>query len=50
MKRSADFRAAGISMNRAAGSKEALKSGEISALRYEDYLSLYDELKEKRRY
>ena len=30
--------------------KEALKSGEISALRYEDYLSLYDELKEKRRY
>ena len=30
--------------------KEALKSGEISTLRYEDYLSLYDELKEKRRY
>lgn len=30
--------------------KEALGSGEISSLRYEDYLSLYEELKEKRRY
>ncbi len=30
--------------------KEALDSGEISRLRYEDYLSLYEELKEKRRY
>lgn len=30
--------------------KEALEAGEISALRYEDYLNLYDELKEKRRY
>lgn len=30
--------------------KEALEVGEISSLRYEDYLSLYEELKEKRRY
>ena len=30
--------------------KEALENGEISRLRYEDYLSLYEELKEKRRY
>ena len=30
--------------------KEALEAGEISRLRYEDYLSLYEELKEKRRY
>lgn len=30
--------------------KEALGSGEISRLRYEDYLNLYEELKEKRRY
>ena len=30
--------------------KEALEKGEISSLRYEDYLSLYEELKEKRRY
>lgn len=30
--------------------KEALGSGEISSLRYEDYLNLYEELKEKRRY
>lgn len=32
------------------GVKEALEAGEISRLRYEDYLSLYEELKEKRRY
>lgn len=32
------------------GVKEALEAGEISSLRYEDYLSLYEELKEKRRY
>ena len=30
--------------------KEALENDEISRLRYEDYLSLYEELKEKRRY
>ena len=30
--------------------KEALNNHEISSLRYEDYLSLYQELKEKRRY
>ena len=30
--------------------KEVLENGEISRLRYEDYLSLYEELKEKRRY
>ena len=30
--------------------KEALNSQEISSLRYEDYLGLYEELKEKRRY
>lgn len=30
--------------------KQALERGEISRLRYEDYLGLYDELKEKRRY
>lgn len=30
--------------------KEALKQQEISRLRYEDYLGLYEELKEKRRY
>ena len=30
--------------------KEALENNEISRLRYEDYLSLYEELKEKRRY
>lgn len=30
--------------------KDALKKKEISKLRYEDYLSLYEELKEKRRY
>ena len=30
--------------------KEALENGEISRLLYEDYLSLYEELKEKRRY
>ena len=30
--------------------KTALEKGEISRLRYEDYLSLYEELKEKRRY
>lgn len=30
--------------------KEALEAGEISRLRYEDYLSLFEELKEKRRY
>lgn len=32
------------------GVKEALEAGKISSLRYEDYLSLYEELKEKRRY
>lgn len=30
--------------------KRALEQGEISRLRYENYLSLYEELKEKRRY
>lgn len=30
--------------------KEALKEKRISTLRYEDYLGLYDEIKEKRRY
>lgn len=30
--------------------KEALENQEISSLRYEDYLGLYEELKEKRRY
>ncbi len=30
--------------------KEALKNKKISSLRYEDYLGLYDEIKEKRRY
>lgn len=30
--------------------KEALKRGEISELRYRDYVDLYEELKEKRRY
>ena len=30
--------------------KEALEEGEISRIRYEDYLNLYEELKEKRRY
>lgn len=30
--------------------KDALEHNEISKLRYEDYLSLYEELKEKRRY
>ena len=30
--------------------KKALERGEISRVRYEDYLSLYEELKEKRRY
>lgn len=30
--------------------KEALENGEISRLRYEDYLELHQELKEKRRY
>ena len=30
--------------------KEALDNHEISSLRYEDYLGLYEELKEKRRY
>lgn len=30
--------------------KNALEHNEISTLRYEDYLSLYEELKEKRRY
>lgn len=30
--------------------KEALENNEISRLRYEDYLGLYQELKEKRRY
>ncbi len=30
--------------------KEALKMKKISSLRYEDYLALYEELKEKRRY
>lgn len=30
--------------------KEALENHEISRLRYEDYLGLYEELKEKRRY
>lgn len=30
--------------------KEALETGEISSLRYEDYVGLYEELKEKRRY
>jgi ribosome biogenesis GTPase len=30
--------------------KEALENNEISRLRYEDYLSLYQEIKEKRRY
>ena len=32
------------------GVKEALSEGRISSLRYEDYVSLYEELKEKRRY
>ena len=32
------------------GVKEALAEGKISQLRYEDYLALYEELKEKRRY
>ena len=30
--------------------KEALQNKKISSLRYEDYLGLYEELKEKRRY
>lgn len=30
--------------------KRAVEQGEISSLRYENYLSLYEELKEKRRY
>ena len=30
--------------------QEALKMKKISSLRYEDYLALYEELKEKRRY
>lgn len=30
--------------------KKALEQGEISRIRYEDYLNLYEELKEKRRY
>ena len=30
--------------------KEAFEDGKISSIRYEDYLSLYEELKEKRRY
>lgn len=30
--------------------KEALEAGDISSLRYENYLNLYEELKEKRRY
>lgn len=30
--------------------KEALEQGAISRIRYEDYLNLYEELKEKRRY
>ena len=30
--------------------KEALENNEISRLRYEDYLELHQELKEKRRY
>ena len=30
--------------------KEALAEGKISQLRYDDYLALYEELKEKRRY
>ena len=32
------------------GVKEALAEGKISQLRYDDYLALYEELKEKRRY
>lgn len=32
------------------GVKAALERGELSALRYENYLGLYEELKEKRRY
>ena len=32
------------------GVKKALEEGKISKLRYEDYLSLYEEVKEKRRY
>ena len=30
--------------------KEALEQGKLSILRYEDYVGLYNELKEKRRY
>ena len=30
--------------------KEALENQKISRIRYEDYLGLYEELKEKRRY
>ena len=50
MIKNADFRDADIFMNRDAAVKEAFEDGKISSIRYEDYLSLYEELKEKRRY
>ena len=50
MKDGAAFRGAVTYMKPGCAVKEALENNEISRLRYEDYLELHQELKEKRRY
>lgn len=50
MKNSAGFRGCRHIHEPDCGVKAALLEHEISQLRYEDYLGLYNELKEKRRF
>ena len=50
MKGSADFRDAITCMNRGCAVKEALEEGKIHPVRYKNYLEMYTELKEKKRY
>ena len=50
MKECADLTAAAISMNLAAAVAEAVESGRIHRIRYRDYVDMYHELEERKRY